>query len=213
MSISADLIITAFDAMGGDPTSAIDDAQEYSDVSTWVKDQAFKAGMAGAGAQLIPGVHLIAMGADLGYLLHKMTYCCWGIGAIYDRPVLGKYDMAHILAIWSGAEDLKEIKAMYKKTTSALFEKTTGKIGAKAGAKIGAKIAGKLGSKLGAKLGAKIASKVAAKIAAKLVTKGILGSVAVLGAVAGYTINRYFINDIAEAAINYYSQVAVIEES
>lgn len=211
MSISGELIVTAFDALGGDPMSAIDDAQEYSSVSTWVSDQSFKAGLAGAGAQLIPGVHLVAMGADLGYLLHQMTYCCWGVGAIDDRPVLGKYDMSHILAIWSGAEDLSEIKTMYKKTTSALFEKTTGKLGAKAGAKVGAKVAGKLGAKLGAKLGGKVAGKVAAKFAAKLAAKGLGGLVIGLGAFAGYKINRYFVNEISESAIVYYSKVATGE--
>lgn len=211
MSITANLIITAFDTMGGDPEGAVDSAQQYSDVRSWISSQSFRAGMAGAGAQLVPYVHLIAMGVDLGFLLHKMSYCCWGIGAIYDRPVLGKYDMAQILAVWSGAEDLKEIKTMYRKTTRAFLEKTTGKLGAKAGTKIGAKVAGKLGSKLGAKLGAKVASKVATKFAAKLAAKGLGGFVPVLGAYAGYKINRYFVNEISESAITYYSTVAVLE--
>ncbi len=207
MSVTANLIINTFDLMGGDPMEAINEAQQYSDIRTWVDSQALKAGMTGAGAQLVPGAHLLAMGVDLGFLLHKMSYTCWGIGAIHDRPVLGKYDIAQILAIWSGAEDLKEIKLMYKKTTDVFLEKTTGKIGAKAGAKVGAKIAGKLGAKLGAKLGGKVASKVAAKITAKLIAKGLGGMIPLVGAVIGYKINSYFINDISKAAITYYSKV------
>jgi hypothetical protein len=110
MGYTAELFADAFASMGGDPTNAVAAAKGYSSVNTWIFSQAAQAGAVGAVAMAVPGAHIPAMAVDLAVLLHKMAYCCWGIGEIRNCIVLGKPDFYNILALWSEAVTINEIK-------------------------------------------------------------------------------------------------------
>ncbi len=222
MAISETIVIDAFEAMGGDPTTAIQSARNYSDVSSWVVSQAGQAAAAGAAAMAIPGVHVVAMVADVAFLLHKMAYCCWGIGEIRGCAVVGKSDFQNILALWSHAASIDELP--HKAITKFALEEAVGTggimvgglvaaevishltgqqvamyggqlAGAMIGKKLGIKTGIKGGGKLGAKLAGKLGAKIAAKVGAKLSTK--LGAKLAAGFIP-------FIGPAAGATVNAY---------
>ena len=120
--ISSDVILKAFEVLGGDPISAIQTAKGYTSTTTWIASQSAKTAGAGAVAMAIPVVHLPALVADICYLLHQMAYCSWGIGELRKCIVLGKPDFANILALWSGAVTLNELP--YPAISKAAFEMT-----------------------------------------------------------------------------------------
>lgn len=110
-----DALIASFDTLGGDPQSAVNNAKGWQ-LNDWVNWQKAQVAATGAGAALVPGVHLAAATADMAILLHKMSYCCWGIGAIKGCQVFGKGDLINILDIWTGTEvkELHNLAVTYK---------------------------------------------------------------------------------------------------
>lgn len=231
MELSSSIIVSAFEKMGGDSTNAIDSAKNYSSISSWIASQAGQAAAVGAGAMLIPGAHTVAIIADVAFLLHKMAYCCWGIGEISDCIVIGKSDFQNILALWSGASSIHDMphKAIKKATleaaivsgsttvaglaTAEVLSHLSGQQIAQYGGKFagklaGKKLGGKVSAKLGAKLGTKIGTKVGAKLSAKLGAKLAAGFVPLIGPIVGGSVNAYFVKNIADSADLYYSKTS-----
>jgi len=215
-------VIDAFEALGGDPTSAVASASTYSSIDSWVNSQSAQVGAAGAAAMAIPGVHLLGMAADLAFLMHKLAYTCWGIGEIKGCVVLGKSDFTNILALWSGAVSIADLdhRALRKATfeaavlagggtvaglsVAAIAATLTGQqiamlSGQVAGSLLAKKIATKTAAKAAAvsagRMGAKLGGKLAGKVAAKFTTK--LGAKAFAGIIP-------FIGPAVGAGINVY---------
>jgi hypothetical protein len=94
-------IINAFDALGGDPDTAVRNAKGKT-FKQWVDAQKGQVAASGAASNLIPGAHVAAMAADMMFLMGKMSYTCWGIGAIKNCKVFGKPDFINIMDIWTG---------------------------------------------------------------------------------------------------------------
>lgn len=216
-------LIEVFDTLGGDPSLAIGAAQNYSSIGFWVASQAAQAATTGAIAVAIPFAHLPALAVDVAFLLHKMCFCSWGIGALHGCTVDGKEDFAIILRLWAG--DLQETELPVVLSTAAVsgllavgiaqygVAGLVGKAAAEAakaatiaaGQKIGAKGAAKAAGKLTGKIGEKAASKIAAKFVSKFKTKSIAGFLPLIGPVLGGGINAYFVKDIADSAGVYYA--------
>jgi hypothetical protein len=196
--VSNSIIIEAFDALGGDPSEAVESASSYASTDSWINVQAAQVGVAGATAMAIPGMHLIGMAADMAFLMHKLAYTCWGIGEIKKCVVLGKDDFANILALWSGAASLAELdrraisKAAFETaaiagggtvaglSVAAIAANLTGQQiamfgGQVAGSLLAKKAAVKTASKasvvMAGRMGSKLGGKLASKVAAKFSTK------------------------------------------
>lgn len=223
-TIGANVVVDAFDKLGADPSMAQRGVSEYGTLAGWRASQTAQVAAAGAAAMAVPGAHLLALTADVGFLLHKMSICAWGIGFKLGATVDGKDDLAVILGLWSGAMEPDALSvgsatagasagwivfnAAYPTYGTAVMAKALA-AGAGAGVSaVGAKIAGKKSGKLAAKLSKpflqKIAQKVAVKFSALLGSKAATGAVPVLGALAGAGINSYFIKKFADAAETYY---------
>lgn len=217
------IIVQAFSLFGGDPQGAISAAASYSSTSMWVFSQASQAGIAGAVAISVPGAHIPALAVDLAFLMHKMAYCSWGLGALYNCEVEGKDDFALILGLWAGyvSEDALEgaltagiigvpvttavvAPKTFAKGVGKGVSKGVGLLGKKAGTKAAAKIFGKVGGKLSEKLALKLALKFSGKIS----SKAVAGWVPFVGPAVGLTINSYFVKSIAGSATRYYSMKA-----
>ncbi|HCI81474.1 MAG TPA: hypothetical protein DHW02_17500, partial [Ktedonobacter sp.] len=78
--VSGDVIISAFNILGGDYNKAVEKAKTCNSVDEWVMRQATQAAAIGATAAAIPGAHLAALTVDVAILMHKMAWCSWGIG-------------------------------------------------------------------------------------------------------------------------------------
>lgn len=225
--MNSSIITDAFDVMGGDPSNAVSAAKNFSSVNSWTAWQASQAAVAGAGALAVPGAHVPAMVADVAFLMHKMAYCSWGIGGIYDCSVEGKPDFAIILAHWAGevSEDAlggaivtgTVAGSMALAGSPAVVGKLLGKgvglgvteLTAKAGLKASSKTIGKVSGKLVEKAAAKLATKIGTKISAK----GIAGFVPIIGPAVGGSVNVYFVKSISNSAEAFYSKKWQIEEA
>jgi hypothetical protein len=198
---------TTFETLGGDLRAIYASAAGYS-VSSWVTEQQAAVGIAGGAAMVVPGAHLLAAAADVGFLLNRMHACSYGVGAILGREagrgdILEPEDFGNVLAHWAGALDFN----------SDLRGVVVGKVlvdaGVKVGGKVGAKLVGKAiaqagGVLVGKKLGSKVAAKAAAKFAGKLAGKVGAGFVPFLGAAVSAGINVWFVDAISESAKEYY---------
>ncbi len=158
---------------------------------------------------VVPGAHLVALAADVAFLMNRMCACSYGIGAIKGYSKLGENileeeDFAIVLAYWAGDEDIKSMVTGKGLTDIAI------KVGGKTGAKLIAKAIAKSGVILvGKKLSSKVAVKVGAKFAGKLAAKAGAGFIPILGAAVGAGINVWFVSDIASAAKEYYEAKCV----
>ncbi len=213
-NINSNVIVRAFEAVGADDSEAVKRAKNFSSTRGWTAWQASQAAAAGAAALAVPAAHIPAMVADIAYIMHKMSYCCWGIGSILGAQVDGKDDFGIILGLWSG--DLTETElpmailtgtaagtlavAASTGTAAQIAGKVTGKgvgkgvgiaataaahkLGAKAAAKPIGKALGNLAGSASSKFVEKASTKVAAKVGAKLAGKGVAGFIPFVG--AGY---------------------------
>ncbi|GAA4878501.1 hypothetical protein [Actinomycetospora straminea] len=234
LRIPSNLITDAFNAMSGDPQTAIRAAQNFKSKKAWVAWQASQAGAAGGAAAAVPGLHLPALAADLAFLMYKMSFCSWGIGQIYGCKVEGKYDFAVILALWAGSLTENELPeaigagvavgalavplavgisqygvagvAGKLAGTGASVAASAGvtKLGLKSAAKSAGTVAGGLAGNATTKLVEKAATKLGPKIAAKLTSKSVAGFLPFAGPVFGAGINAYFVRSISKAASAYY---------
>lgn len=230
--ITPQVIVDAFDFMGGDPSTAIESAGNYSSIEEWKAWQAGQAALVGAAAMAIPVAHIPLIVVDVAFLLHKMAYCCWGIGSLHGCEIESKEDFSVILGLYTGVVTEDVLIASVGTGSLALvggqianmglpafIGKLTGKgasMGAKTiGAKVGGKAAGKViaaSAPLISQVSGKVAEKITAKVAAKAATKAALkassdfiaGFAPFLGALVAGGVNTYFVLSIADSADVYY---------
>jgi len=101
----ADTLMSQFTMLGGNPEEAVRSARKYARVGEWVSYHKAQTVAAGVGSGILPGASVLLMSADLSFLLHKLAYMSWGIGAIRGCKVHSKPDFLRILQIWSEMED------------------------------------------------------------------------------------------------------------
>ena len=208
MANFGEYVVAAFEGLSPNIDKIYDGAKLYT-IDDWINQQRALTGSAGAGAMVVPGAHLVALAADVAFLMNRMCACSYGIGAIKGYSKLGENileeeDFAIVLAYWAGDEDIKSMVTGKGLTDIAI------KVGGKTGAKLIAKAIAKSGVILvGKKLSSKVAVKVGAKFAGKLAAKAGAGFIPILGAAVGAGINVWFVSDIASAAKEYYEAKCV----
>lgn len=102
----AEAIILAFDELGGDPQRAVDAALRHDTVESWRQQELVITSAAGGIEMAIPGLHALTIPAGISYLIHKMAYISWGIGALKGNYVVEtpQYsDLRNILTLWANA--------------------------------------------------------------------------------------------------------------
>lgn len=100
----AEAIIIAFDDLGGDPQTAIGDAMSHDSLKSWTNSEFAWTGLAGGVEMAIPGLHTLTIPAGIAYLIHKMAYVSWGIGALKGAYVIETAqhsDLRNILTLWA----------------------------------------------------------------------------------------------------------------
>jgi hypothetical protein len=240
--MESNVIVEAFDALGGDPSEAIAASREFQSTRSWIAWQSGQVAAAGAAATAIPGIHALAIPADLAFLLHKVAYCSWGIGALHRCDIEGKDDLAVVLALWGGAVSDEDLATVVK-AAAAGETGAAGAIGiaaagvagtgaatlAVANPKLAAKGLGLFGPMVAKKalgvavpagtvpagqwLVTKVAPKLAPKFAAKVSTKGVAGFVPLLGPLVSASVNAYVVGHTGEVAERYYSHKRQFQEA
>ncbi|WP_436763464.1 hypothetical protein [Streptosporangium sp. V21-05] len=227
---AAQLFLNAFTAVAIDPDMARNAARNYSSVSTWTASQATQTALVGAGALIVPGVHILGMGVDLTMVLHKMGWTTWGVGQLVGADLEGKLDLALTLGIWSGVVTDDMIAAAVIAAGAGVLVKgimVTGpavfmaSIASKiAGASVAAilaemgvskgvakgmgKVAGKLAGPAATNLANKIVAKLSPKAAAVLAGGTAGKAIPIVGALIGAGVNVWIINSISSSAEKYY---------
>ena len=100
----AEAIIIALDELGGDPQNAVDAAMDCESVGQWVAQETTKLALAGGAEMIIPGLHAFTIPTGISYLLHKLAYISWGIGALKGAYIIeteSYSDLRNILALWA----------------------------------------------------------------------------------------------------------------
>ncbi|MFD3519457.1 hypothetical protein [Streptomyces sp. NPDC058653] len=223
-SVTGDVFVAAFNQLGWDTSMAERGAANYDTLSGWRNSQTAQVAAAGAAAMAVPGAHMLALTADVSFLMHKMSLCAWGIGFKLGASVDGEDDLAVIMGLWADAltpdalsvgsasagasAGFIALNAVYPTFGAAVMAKALA-AGAGAGVSVvSGKIIGKKGGKVVAKMSKpfiqKIAQKAAVKFSVLLGSKAVTGAVPLLGALAGAGINAYFVNKFADAAETYY---------
>jgi hypothetical protein len=102
----AEAIVVAFDELGGDPQSAIAAAQGHEQIETWIQQETATIALAGGAEMIIPGIHALTIPMGISFLIHKMAYMSWGLGAIkraYVVETAQHSDLRNILTLWANA--------------------------------------------------------------------------------------------------------------
>jgi hypothetical protein len=100
----AEAIVIAFDDLGGDPQSAVNSAVRHDTVNSWLTQETAMVAVAGGVEMAIPGLHALTIPAGIAYMIHKMAYLSWGIGAIkgaYIVETAQNSDLRNILTLWA----------------------------------------------------------------------------------------------------------------
>lgn len=100
----AEAIIMALDELGGDPQVAVDAAMECDSIGQWLNQETAKLAIAGGAEMIIPGLHAFTIPTGVTYLLHKLAYISWGVGALKGAYIIeteGYSDLRNILALWA----------------------------------------------------------------------------------------------------------------
>lgn len=100
----AEAIIMALDELGGNPQVAVDAAMECDSIGQWLNQETAKLAIAGGAEMIIPGLHAFTIPTGVTYLLHKLAYISWGVGALKGAYIIeteGYSDLRNILALWA----------------------------------------------------------------------------------------------------------------
>jgi hypothetical protein len=100
----AEAIIMALDELGGNPQNAVDAAMDCESVGQWITQETTKLALAGGAEMIIPGLHAFTIPTGISYLLHKLAYISWGIGALKGAYIIeteSHSDLRNILALWA----------------------------------------------------------------------------------------------------------------
>lgn len=102
----AEAIIMGMDELAGDPQRAVDAAMECDSAAQWIKQETTKLALAGGVEMAIPGLHALTIPTGISYMLHKMGYICWGIGALKRAYIIeteAYSDLRNILTLWANS--------------------------------------------------------------------------------------------------------------
>ncbi|MFC4068340.1 hypothetical protein [Actinoplanes subglobosus] len=197
-------------------------SSHQQDIGDWHAKQVAMVTASGAGSAALPGYHLVAMLADIAFVVNRLGVASHGAGAILGYragrgDVLGEDDMAAVVLYWVGAGDFTAAmkQAALGRTVAGFMPLVAGNpVAVNAGVHTmmgslgylaGQKISAKAGAKTGGKLGAKVAGKIAAKLTAKMSGKALAGFVPILGAVVAGGVNAWIVDGILDAAKEYYA--------
>ncbi len=100
----AEAIVLAMDELAGNPQKAVTSAMECASVTQWINQETTKLAIVGGAEMVVPGLHAFTIPTGISYLLHKMGYISWGIGALKDAFVIeteAYSDLRNILALWA----------------------------------------------------------------------------------------------------------------
>lgn len=100
----AEAIVLAFDDLGGDPQAAVNAGMRHDTVNSWLTQETALVAVAGGAEMAIPGLHALTIPAGIAFLMHKMAYISWGIGAIKGAYIVetAQYsDIRNILTLWA----------------------------------------------------------------------------------------------------------------
>ena len=100
----AEAIIMAMEELGGDPQHAVNSAMDCESVDQWINQETTKLAIAGGAEMIIPGLHALTIPTGITYLMHKLAFISWGIGALKGAYVIeteSHSDLRNILALWA----------------------------------------------------------------------------------------------------------------
>ncbi len=100
----AEAIVMAMDELAGNPQLAVASAMECESVTQWINQETTKLAIVGGAEMVVPGLHAFTIPTGISYLLHKMGYVSWGIGALkgcYVIETKAYSDLRNILALWA----------------------------------------------------------------------------------------------------------------
>lgn len=100
----AEAVIMAMDELAGSPQNAVAAAMDCQSVPQWIHQETTKLALVGGAEMVIPGLHALTIPTGISYLLHKMGYIGWGIGALKGAYVIeteAYSDLRNILALWA----------------------------------------------------------------------------------------------------------------
>lgn len=100
----AEAIVMALDELAGNPQRAVSSALECDSAEQWIKQETTKLALVGGAEMVVPGLHAFTIPSGISYLLHKLGYISWGIGALKGAYVVeteAYSDLRNILALWA----------------------------------------------------------------------------------------------------------------
>ena len=100
----AEAILMAMDELAGDPQRAVKSAMDCDSAAQWIKQETTKLALIGGAEMVVPGLHSFTIPTGISYLIHKMGYISWGIGARKGAYVIeteAYSDLRNILALWA----------------------------------------------------------------------------------------------------------------
>ena len=104
----AEAIIMGMDELAGNPQKAVSAAVDCHSATQWIKQETTKLALVGGAEMVVPGLHAFTIPTGVSYLLHKMGYISWGIGALKGAYVIeteAYSDLRNILALWANEGD------------------------------------------------------------------------------------------------------------
>ncbi len=104
----AEAIVMAMDELAGNPQKAVEAALDCESAAQWIKQETTKLAIIGGAEMVVPGLHAFTIPTGVSYLLHKMGYISWGIGALKGAYVVeteAYSDLRNILAVWANEGD------------------------------------------------------------------------------------------------------------
>ncbi|MCY3832980.1 MAG: hypothetical protein OXG85_08175 [Chloroflexi bacterium] len=104
----AEAIVMALDELAGNPQRAVVSALDCDSAAQWIKQETTKLAVIGGAEMVVPGLHSFTIPTGVSYLLHKMGYISWGIGALKGAYIVeteAYSDLRNILALWANESD------------------------------------------------------------------------------------------------------------
>ena len=104
----AEAIVMAMDELAGNPLRAVGAAMDCKSATQWIKQETTKTALIGGAEMVVPGLHAFTIPTGVSYMLHKMGYISWGIGALKGAYVIeteAYSDLRNILALWANDSD------------------------------------------------------------------------------------------------------------
>ena len=100
----AEAIVMAMDELAGNPRRAVKSALDCESPAQWIRQETTKLAVIGGAEMVVPGLHSFTIPTGVSYLLHKMGYISWGIGALKGAFIVeteAYSDLRNILALWA----------------------------------------------------------------------------------------------------------------